>query len=139
MHPPTPQRMTRDLDFDIKIVGMPIEREADGLALSSRNVLLQPEHRKAAPVIYAALTAVRNAVQAGKSVSVEAARAEIVEKIAASGAAVDYVSVIDALTLVPLDPSVSLSERPRMTLIAIAAMYGRVRLIDNLEIEPVTL
>ena len=71
------QRMVRDLDFAIEVVGLPIWREADGLAMSSRNALLTPENRQAAPCIHAALSAAREDIQAGRVSSAAAVKAQV--------------------------------------------------------------
>jgi pantoate--beta-alanine ligase len=120
------RKMARDLDMDVEIVVCPIVREADGLAMSSRNAYLNAEQRKQALVLSRALTQVKSAVDAGES---DAARlAEIGAQIVAAepGAKVDYFAIVDADTLEPVD-TVS-----RGTLVAVAAWVGATRLIDNL-------
>jgi len=74
------QRMVRDLDFAIEVVGMPIKREEDGLAMSSRNALLTAEHRSKSPCINKALQEARDAVQRGITSAAEL-RAEVASKI----------------------------------------------------------
>lgn len=117
------RRMVRDLDFPIRIVGVPTVREADGLALSSRNAYLTPEERAQAPVL-------RRALLKAKTLSEQkpaAIRNAVVKMIrTAPLARVDYVEIVDAETLAPVGPKTG--ER----LIAVAVFFGRTRLIDNL-------
>src|SRR5262249_27300433 len=118
------RRMVRDLDFPIEIVGMPIVREEDGLALSSRNAYLKGDERQRALCLSSGLAAARDRFTAGEretSKLVAAARAEV-EKGATR---VDYVEIRDAESLAELDRI----DRP--CVIAIAAFVGSTRLIDN--------
>jgi pantoate--beta-alanine ligase len=119
------ERLVRDLDVPVAIVGCPIVREADGLAMSSRNAYLGPEERKAAAVLHRALVAARDAWRRGER-GAEALRA-LVRGIVAEEPAVrlDYVSVADPA---------SLRERETATapsLMLLAAHLGKTRLIDN--------
>ncbi|WP_224983019.1 pantoate--beta-alanine ligase [Geomonas agri] len=119
------RRMVRDFNFDVEIVGMPIVREADGLALSSRNARLSPEEREPALCLSRAIAAARDAFRAGeKSVAVlrEKALAPIERE---SAAQIDYLEFRDQDTLLPLQTA---DER---TLLALAVRVGSVRLIDN--------
>lgn len=124
--------MARDLDFGIEVVGMDTVREEDGVALSSRNALLSPEHRAAAPAIYKALRSAADAVCGGKNRSAQETAAAVSNSIALAGGSVDYVHVVDAETMAPLTVF-----GPRLALIAVAAFFGSVRLIDNIEVPPV--
>lgn len=121
------RRMVRDLDIPVSIHGAEIVREADGLALSSRNVRLTPEHRAAAPTICQALQEAKQAYKAGAAV---ATVCETVHKTLAAipGVQVDYVELVDAETLHEL------TDDKRMALLAVAAFFGEVRLIDNTEL-----
>lgn len=120
------RRMVRDLDFPITVHGVDTVREKDGLAISSRNVRLTPEHREAAPAIYAALQEARLLWEQGSSA--EAACGEVRRALSAiPGVKVDYVELVDAETLQPVQGA----ERPAV--MAVAAWFGEVRLIDNLE------
>lgn len=120
------RRMVRDLDFPITVHGVDTVREKDGLAISSRNVRLTPEHREAAPAIYAALQEARLLWEQGGSA--EAACGEVRRALSAiPGVKVDYVELVDAETLQPVQGA----ERPAV--MAVAAWFGEVRLIDNLE------
>lgn len=120
------RRMARDLDLPVRIVGCPIIREPDGLALSSRNAYLSPAEREQARCISAALRTARSSVSAGER---ESSRliAEMTRVITDAGACrIDYVSIVD--------PD-SLEDMPRVesrALAAIAVHIGRTRLIDNM-------
>lgn len=122
------RRMVRDLDFPITLHGAEIVRVSDGLALSSRNVRLTPEHRAAAPAIRKALleaaAAYRNGVAAA---DICAAVQAVLESI--PGVRVDYVELCDAETLH------ALTDEKRLALLAVAAYFGDVRLIDNIELS----
>ncbi len=120
------RRMVRDLDIPITLHGAEIVRGEDGLALSSRNVRLTPEHRSAAPSIRQALLAAQQAYASGTP------QAEVCASVASTlsslpGVRVDYVELVDAETL--HTPSDS-----RLALLAVAAYFGDVRLIDNTEL-----
>jgi pantoate--beta-alanine ligase len=122
------RRMARDLHFDCAIVGCPIVREPDGLAMSSRNAYLAPEERRAAPVLHRALEAGADLVRAGER---DAARvvARVREVLAVEPLArVDYVEAVDDESL---RPAAAIAGR---VLLAAAAWFGRARLIDNVVI-----
>jgi len=123
------KKMVRDLDFDIEVVGMPIAREPDGLAMSSRNALLTLENRTAAVRIHKALLWAEQEVKEGRTTSATGLEEAIKAEIADSGGVVDYVQVADADTLEPAD---KVGSRP--SVIAVAAHYGSVRLIDNIQL-----
>ncbi len=124
------RRLIRDLDLPIEIVGCPTVREPDGLAMSSRNAYLSPDERRRAAVLYRALRAAQERIQAGER-SAPAVLAEM-RQIVNTGqpAGVDYISIVDADTLQPVEQI----ERP--VLAALAVRIGRTRLIDNLTIDP---
>ncbi len=122
------RRMVRDLNFPVEIIGVPTVREADGLALSSRNQYLTVEERAAAPVLYLAMTRVKEMADRGEnSVSklIGAAKNLIAS---AKGARIDYISIVDRENLQPLE-----TLRPN-ALIALAVFIGKTRLIDNLRL-----
>ena len=122
------RRMVRDLDIPITLHGAEIVRGEDGLALSSRNVRLTPEHRAAAPGIRRALLAARDAYTAGAEASSICAQVkETLESI--PGVRCDYVELVDAETLH------AVSDEKRLALLAVAAWFGDVRLIDNIELS----
>nr|MBA2620362.1 pantoate--beta-alanine ligase [Acidobacteriota bacterium] len=120
------KRLTKDLGFDTEIVVGKIVREESGLAMSSRNALLSVEEREKAAVIYKALRAAKIAVKEGERNA--AAVAAIVRSTIAGEplAQVDYVAVVDNETLAPVE---KITENA--VLIAVAARFGNVRLIDN--------
>jgi len=121
------RRMARDLDFAIDILGAPIARDADGLALSSRNAYLTPEQRAAATVFPRALNAAAKAIAGGSDVAGALAKAEAA--IVAGGFdSVDYVALADADSLERLRDF-----RAPARLLA-AARIGKTRLIDNLPV-----
>lgn len=122
------RRMARDLDFNIEIIGVPTVREADGLALSSRNAYLTDDERARAAALPNAMREAAAAIIGGETVSfaIIAAKARLFE---AGFAAVDYIELRDAETL---EPAATL-ERPAR-LIA-AAQIGKTRLIDNIAVE----
>lgn len=121
------RRMTRDLDFGIEIVGLPIVREADGLALSSRNQYLTREERERALCIPRALEKGRALIANGER-SAEEVR-EAVRDVLAQVDAIDYVELVNAENLEPLEEI-----RPP-ALLAVAAKVGETRLIDNIKLE----
>ena len=122
------RRMVRDLNFPIEIIGAPTVREADGLALSSRNQYLGPAEREQAAVLQRALQEARRLTATGERSAptiLEAARKVIAT---APLARIDYLEVVDAedLQAVPIAGPNSL--------IAVAAFFGQTRLIDNLRL-----
>ena len=122
------RRMVADLDIDIDVVGVPTQREDDGLALSSRNVYLLPEERQKAVALPRALGVAARSIAGGA----ESAKAldDAVATLTQAGFAVDYVALVDAETLAP-DPA---PDRRRQLLAA--ARIGNTRLIDNLSVDP---
>jgi pantoate--beta-alanine ligase len=123
------KRMVRDLDFPVRVEVMPTVREPDGLAMSSRNVYLEPGDRARAVAISRALAAcerqaiVRGSLEAG----LEAARIEL----AAAAIEPEYLEARDAETLEPVE-----GQTGRPILVAVAAKVGGARLIDNVVIDP---
>ena len=123
------RQMVRDRGLAVEIVGLPTQRDADGLALSSRNAYLTDEERQAARALPRALGEAAAAIQRGGDVAEALATAK--ERLARAGFdPIDYVELCDADTLAP---ATSL-ERPARLLAA--ARIGRTRLIDNLPVEP---
>jgi len=119
------RQMTRDLNFPIEIVVCPIVREPDGLAMSSRNVYLDPEQRKAATVLSRALRAAKGAYENGE-LNAEKLRGKMKEVLAGEPLAeVQYVSCADYDTLEELDTVTG------KALLSMAVFVGKTRLIDN--------
>jgi pantoate--beta-alanine ligase len=120
------RRMVQDLNFNLEVVVCPIVRETDGLAMSSRNVYLKPDQRKAAMVLFRALSAARAAYEAGER------DAEQLRKIMARTiqneplARIQYVSCAEADTLAEIQGKVE-----RGALLSMAVYFDKTRLIDN--------
>lgn len=122
------QRMVRDLNMDVEIVPCPIVREADGLALSSRNALLTESERKDALVLSKALFEAKEMIENGEK-NPELIKKKIIDKIkTVEYAVIDYVEVVDALTLS------SVEKIEGEILIALAVFVGKPRLIDNIRL-----
>ena len=122
------RRMVRDLDMAIEIIGVPTQRDADGLALSSRNAYLSAEERIAARALPRVLGETAQAIREGGDVATALAAAAA--KLASAGFdAVDYVELREADTLAPLDRL----DRPARLLAA--ARIGKTRLIDNIVVD----
>ena len=122
------RRMVRDLNFPIEIIGAPIVREPDGLACSSRNQYLSSEEREQAIVLRKACLAAAELVRSGQRAAsniISAARSTIEQ---ARLARIDYVELVDAENLQPID---SLGEK---SLLALAVFFGKTRLIDNIQL-----
>jgi pantoate--beta-alanine ligase len=122
------RRMVRDLDFPVRIEVLPTVREADGLAMSSRNAYLEPADRERATALFRALGAAERGVRAGSlGIGLDAARRELAE----AGLEPEYLEARDAETLERVH---ALEDRP--VLVAVAARVGAARLIDNVVIQP---
>jgi len=119
------RKMIRDLKFDVEIVVCPIVREADGLAMSSRNVYLQGEQRKQALVLSRALQRVQELTAGGEKSSDKLIAAGKVVMAAESGVLLDYFVIVDPDTLQPV------ADVAGGALAAVAAYVGNTRLIDN--------
>jgi pantoate--beta-alanine ligase len=119
------RRMVADLNLPVEVIGCPLVREPDGLALSSRNAYLSPDERRAAPVLSRALEAAADAIEAGARDA--GALVETVRRVVATEPLVEleYVEVRDADDLVPV------ARVDGVVLIALAAKLGKTRLIDN--------
>jgi len=118
------RRMTRDLDFDVEIASVPISREADGLAMSSRNAYLSADQRRAALSLSVGLAAAEAVVKSGETSAakiVAAARAPIEAEMAR----IDYVELRDATELTPVETLAG------KAVLAMAVFVGATRLIDN--------
>lgn len=123
--------MVRDLDIPVAVVGVPTQRDHDGLALSSRNVRLTPEHRAAAPALAAALDWVEAALPR-QPMSAEEMQTAVTTRISsAQGAEIQSVDVRDAETLTPLAGPIA---APAVILLAVR--FGDVLLIDQRVVAP---
>ena len=119
------RRMVRDLNLQVEIVVCPIVREADGLAMSSRNTYLSPQERKVALVLYQSLTQVQSLFEQGERGAeklIEAGRRTFAEEPAAR---LDYFEIVNPDTLGPV------ADVAHGALVAVAAFVGTTRLIDN--------
>ncbi|BAQ43696.1 MULTISPECIES: pantoate--beta-alanine ligase [Methylobacterium] len=121
------RRAARDLDVPVAIEGVPTVREADGLALSSRNRYLSDEERRAAPTIHAVLQRVAAAVRGGAATAPALAEGRAALEAAGFGP-VQYLSVNDAESLAPLERVAGPAR------VLVAAYLGRTRLIDNVAV-----
>ena len=118
------RQLVRDLNFDLKIVGVPTVRETDGLALSSRNKYLSADERRRALAISRGMRAAAAALQKGEH-SVTALKTLVTAPLREAHAEIDYVNFVDADTLKAVDV---IDDR---AIILIAARFGTTRLIDN--------
>ena len=132
------RRLARDLRFDTEIVGVPIVREPDGLALSSRNLLLAPEHRSESLALVRALDAAQAAVAAGERSSRRVLALVALELEKAPHGCVDYAELRDPETIEPAPATLT-----QPALLALAVRFpargeaaGSVRLIDNRVLHP---
>jgi pantoate--beta-alanine ligase len=123
------QQMARDLNVDTEIVICPIVREPDGLALSSRNLYLNADERRAATVLYRTLDAARGEMTAGvrDALQLQAAMRKVLDSEPLAG--VDYAEILDANTFEPV------IQVRRSCYALLAVFIGKTRLIDNLLIE----
>ncbi|HUN43857.1 MAG TPA: pantoate--beta-alanine ligase [Acetobacteraceae bacterium] len=124
------RHMTRDLDLPVQVVVAPTVREADGLAMSSRNIYLTAEQRAAAPALYCALVEARRRFDDGERNASRIRRAMQAVLSGRPEIAMDYVSVADPETLEELDDIAG------PALASLAARLGSSRLIDNVVLEP---
>ena len=128
------RRMARDLDFTrphvSAILGVPTMREADGLAMSSRNAYLTPPERTAAAALPAAMSAAIARIETGEPAA--APLADLAQSLLAAGfASVDYAELRDADSLAPLAAAGLTPAR-----LIVAARIGKARLIDNMPVAP---
>ncbi|NLG33653.1 MAG: pantoate--beta-alanine ligase, partial [Syntrophomonadaceae bacterium] len=123
------EKMVKELNFPVNIIRVPIVREPDGLAMSSRNLYLNPEQRKQALVLYRALNLAREEIMRGET-NIERVRDYIKEIIQTSPQAdIDYIEILNAEDLSEME------EIKGRALIALAVKFGNTRLIDNLIVE----
>ncbi|MFZ3482871.1 pantoate--beta-alanine ligase [Sphingomonas sp. 3-13AW] len=121
------RRLVRDLDLGVEVLGVPTQRDDDGLALSSRNLYLDPDERQRAVALPRALGIAARSLEKGGSADEALAQAR--DMLIQAGFEIDYVALVDAETLG--EPA---ADRP-MRLLA-AARIGNTRLIDNVAVEP---
>ncbi len=123
------RRMAADLDFPVSIVPVPTVREPDGLAMSSRNVYMEPDEREQAVALSESLAAARELVESGErdAGAVAAAMRDVFARYPA--VELEYISICDNIFLRPLD------ELEGQVLVAVAARVGRARLIDNMLLD----
>ena len=119
------RQMTIDLNFPVEIIGMPIVRESDGLAMSSRNAYLSPHERADALCLKFAIDAVQESFRGGISSAQLLMDIALQVILKSSTATVDYIVLCDSITLEPVDIV------NRNTLLAVAVKIGNTRLIDN--------
>jgi pantoate--beta-alanine ligase len=123
--------LIRDLSVPVEIIGSPIVREEDGLAMSSRNIYLSPNERKTAPLLHQVLSKIASDLAEGRGCDDASGSGRF--KLEAAGFRVNYVAVRDAATLNPLSGPVRAPAR------VLAAVYlGATRLIDNVAVLPKT-
>ena len=118
------KKMAADLNFDVKVNGCPIVREADGLAKSSRNTYLSAEERAAAPILFKAIQKGQEIIEPGmRATDLEAAMKDVLASEPLANT--EYVTAVDALTMQPVETI------DRDVLVAMAVRIGTTRLIDN--------
>ncbi|KAJ6710912.1 CYTIDYLATE KINASE/PANTOATE-BETA-ALANINE LIGASE [Salix koriyanagi] len=122
------QRMVRDLDFSIRIIGAEILRDNDGLAMSSRNVHLSAEERGKALSISRSLLGVKSAAENGH-INCRELRDSVIQAVSEAGGRIDYAEIVDQESLQAVE------EINSPVVFCIAAWFGKVRLIDNIEIN----
>jgi pantoate--beta-alanine ligase len=120
------RRMVRDLNLGVEIVVCPIVREADGLAMSSRNAYLSPEQRRSALVLSRSLAQVKKLFEQGERSTAKLAAAGRQVFAGEPSVRLDYLEVVDPNTLEPVEDII------RPALVAVAAFVGGTRLIDNI-------
>ncbi|KAF5726598.1 pantoate--beta-alanine ligase isoform X1 [Tripterygium wilfordii] len=122
------QRMVRDLDMPIEVIGSEIVRDADGLALSSRNVYLSPEEREKALSISRSLLRAKSSFKMGET-NCRELKNLVIQAIDDAGGEIDYAEVVETESLMAVE------EITRPVVFCVAARFGKVRLIDNMEIH----
>ena len=125
------RRLARDLDLPAEIISAPIVRDADGLALSSRNAYLTADQRRVAPALHAALVEAARQLAAGACVD-DVEREAAASVLKAGFDRVDYIEARDPTTLARLGPG-SLTSPARLLAVA---RFGRTRLLDNIGAVP---
>ena len=121
------RRLARDLDIPVKVVGGPVVREPDGLAMSSRNAYLTPKERRVAPLLHSTIEDVAADIAAGRPI--EDALTAGRERLIAAAFDLDYLELRDAKSLKPIEDEVDGPAR-----VLVGAYLGRTRLIDNVAV-----
>ncbi len=124
------RKMVEDLKFSVNIIQGPIIRESDGLAMSSRNKYLSVDERKNATAIFASLKDAEKKILAG-IFEKETLINDINLRISQANGKIDYIEILDAETLQTFD----INSPPKKFLIAVAAFFGKTRLIDNMLVD----
>ena len=123
------RRMVRDLNFPVQIIGAPTVREPDGLAASSRNTYLDAEQRAQAPVLRAALLKAAELARSGETSAARIVQAVRERISSASHARIDYIELVDADSLQPIEHA------HQNSVVAVAVFFGSTRLIDNIRLQ----
>lgn len=123
------RRMVLDLNFPLEVIVCPTVREADGLAMSSRNVYLNPAERQAATVLYRALSAAKNAYENGER------SAGVLRQIVSDAFAAEPLAQIQYFSCADYDSLQEVEQLNDKTLLSMAAFLGKTRLIDNMVLE----
>ncbi|MCG8613750.1 MAG: pantoate--beta-alanine ligase [Pseudomonadales bacterium] len=126
------RKMTEDLFFPIKIIGMETARDTDGLALSSRNGYLTPDQRAIAPTLYQTLQNSATQLQQGEIPEQVILAAE--QALTRKGFTPDYYNIVDSTSLQPVTPSAPINISDKTVTILAAAFLGQTRLIDNINV-----
>ena len=124
------RRMAEDLNFAIKIIGNPIVREDDGLAMSSRNMYLSKEERRSAPVLFQSLQTAKKLVEEGEESTARIITTAKEMILSRPYTKIDYIAICDPETLEYVD------QVKRRMLMALAVYVGKTRLIDNAILRP---
>ncbi|MFC2175735.1 pantoate--beta-alanine ligase [Bacteroidota bacterium] len=122
------KHMTQKLGYNLEIIGCPTLREADGLAMSSRNVLLRPDERKKASVIFQVLSQLKKEAQTKSIMSLKEEAIDVLKKV--KGSKLEYLELVNPDTLEPVDDSIDGSVQA-----CVAIWLGGVRLIDNMQVK----
>jgi pantoate--beta-alanine ligase len=125
------KQLVRDLNFPITIAGAPVVREADGLAMSSRNVYLDVSDRVIAPQLHAVLAGMASDLTAGRAIEDTMRQGWV--RLENAGFRIDYLELRHSETLMPFETSIDAPAR-----LLAAVFLGRIRLIDNVAIAPVS-
>jgi len=127
------RRLVDELNFDLELTSVPTSREDDGLAMSSRNLRLNPEQRQVATVFYESLVAAKQALQQGKTV--QETRALVQTKFDERHVSLEYFELADSKNLNILENVKAFDAPPGQPIMCIAGFVGEVRLIDNMFLQ----